>query len=265
MCFVLLSWRQQADYPLILAANRDEFLARPALALQAWEDAPGVVGGRDLESGGSWLALNRDTGRFVLVTNVRQGKPRPAPRSRGLLIRDLVNSSQSLAADRQMVERTRSDYAGFNLLLGQLSGTGSLYYFSNASDTGWQPLEPGIHGLSNAALDTPWPKVVQGRRQLQALLEQTGAGEPEAEGLFALLGDAARAPDAALPDTGIGMERERILSSAFIPVTTFGDQAYGTRCSTVLVWRKDGYLRLQERSFVPGIAPDTVRLTLDLP
>ncbi|HPQ97777.1 MAG TPA: NRDE family protein, partial [Thiolinea sp.] len=222
MCFVLLSWQPAADYPLILAANRDEFLARPALPLQDWADEPGVVGGRDLSSGGSWLALNRNSGRFVLVTNVRQGKPRPAARSRGLLVRDLVTSDQSLVADRQAVVQTRSDYAGFNLLLGQLSGVGALHYFSNATDAGWQPLAPGIHGLSNAALDTPWPKVVQGRRHLQALLARNAPDAPDVEDLFALLGDATRAPDAALPDTGIGMERERVLSSAFIPVTAFG-------------------------------------------
>ncbi len=255
MCFALLAIHQHPDYPFILAANRDEFFARPASPLHAWADEPGVVAGRDLESGGSWLALSTHDKRLVLVTNVRQGLPQVAGRSRGLLVRDLAATSAPLPDALQAVWVTRGDYAGFNLIAGQFPDR--LYYLSNRLSNrhagGIQPVLPGLYGLSNAALDTPWPKVLRGKAALAHLLQAGGA--VQAEDLFTLLADTTAAPDHDLPDTGIGLERERWLSPLFIAA---GRNGYGTRCSTVILMDRTGQVACHERTFYPDQRQETV-------
>ena len=244
MCFALMALGQHADYPFVLVANRDEFYARPALAVHEWEDAAGVIAGRDLESMGSWLAVNKQDRRFALVTNVRDGTPQAAERSRGLLIRDLVDSDLPIRDCLDTLQAEQQRYAGFNVLAGYLGG--SVYYLSNRNVTEIIPLAPGVHGLSNAALDTPWPKVVKGKRRLTALLE---AGALEPESLFSMMADDEIAPDEQLPETGIGLDKERWLSSAFIDQPEFG---YGTRCTTVILLGSDGKVELVERTFEGG-------------
>lgn len=254
MCFALMALGQHADYPFVLVANRDEFYARPALAVHEWRDAGGVIAGRDLASMGSWLAVNKQDRRFALVTNVRDGTPQSAERSRGLLIRDLVDTDVPMGDCLDALQAERGRYAGFNVLAGYLDG--SMYYLSNRNVTEIMPLAPGVHGLSNAALDTPWPKVVKGKRRLAALL---GAGTVEPELLFSMMADGEIAPDEHLPETGIGLDKERWLSSAFIDQPEFG---YGTRCTTVILVRSDGEVELVERTFEGGEAISDVHWVL---
>ncbi|MEZ5536019.1 MAG: NRDE family protein [Thiolinea sp.] len=254
MCFALLAMNRHPDYPFILAANRDEFYARPALAMHEWKDAEGVIGGRDLESMGSWLALNKQDQRFALVTNVREGVPQVAERSRGLLIRDLVDTQQPVSDCLQILAAEQQRYAGFNVLAGNLHG--SVYYFSNRNGVTVSPLADGLHALSNAKLDTPWPKVVRGKQRLAALLD---FDQVTVESLFAILADDEVAADEQLPDTGIGLDKERWLSPLFIHNPEFG---YGTRCSTLILVNKSGDIELYERTFEGGTAVSDVCLML---
>lgn len=237
MCLILFAYQCHSDYRLVLAANRDEYYARPTQPAHWWAEFPGVLAGRDLQQGGSWLGLDR-RGRLAAVTNVRNPADLlPQSRSRGLLVRDWLGGSESarLAAERLV---QASDYAGFNLLLMDRQ---EFWATSNRSPA--VLLSPGLHGLSNARIDTPWPKVVRGKRQLEALLN---AGTLTADALFALLGDEERAGDGELPQTGVGLEWERRLSSIFIRSAT-----YGTRAATVVLQRHDGRTLFAERSFGP--------------
>ncbi|MBI4911114.1 MAG: NRDE family protein [Acidobacteria bacterium] len=234
MCLVLLALDAHPRYALVLAANRDEFHRRPALPAD-WL-APGLLGGRDLEGGGTWLGLRRD-GRFALVTNFREpGRPRTGAPSRGRLplrvLEDPRPPATALEALLPDLERSH----GCNLLAGSPEGV----CFASSHAPGVHPLEPGIHGLSNHLLDTPWPKVARGRRALASWIEEDGTPE----GLFALLGDRREAPDAELPRSGVSLDWERRLSPAFIV-----SPDYGTRCSTVLLLGRDGEARFHERSF----------------
>lgn len=252
MCFVLLAIHQHPDYPLVLAANRDEFFHRAALPLQAWQDLPEIVGGRDVESTGSWLAVNRVTRRLALVTNYRAGIPQPAARSRGVLVRDVLTTTATTSVCLQQLAAEQQLYGGFNLLMGELPD--QLWFFSNRNAQPAQAVTAGIHALSNASLDTPWVKVQRGKQRFHAVLAQTG--QALVDGLFDLLTDTTPAADADLPDTGIGLEKERWLSSIFIT----GEQ-YGTRCSSVLLLDNAGQLHCYERTFAPmGLAISTVLL-----
>ena len=241
MCFALLAVRQHPTYPFILAANRDEYFHRPALPLHEWVDFPAIVGGRDVESAGSWLAINQQQARLALVTNYRAGIPQPAARSRGALVRDML-ISHDLEVSLQQLAAEQQSYGGFNLITGQLPDR--LWFFSNRNGQAAMPLTAGIHALSNASLDTPWPKVMRGQQRFAAILQQTGARL--VEDLFTLLADTTPAADADLPDTGIGLEKERWLSSIFIT----GEQ-YGTRCSSVLLLDTAGQIHFHERTFAP--------------
>lgn len=256
MCFALLALEQHPDFPLILAANRDEYFARPALPMHIWEDLPQVLGGRDLSSQGSWLSLNRHNGRLALVTNVRQGlKPPPAALSRGKLVRDFVAQPETMVQLLTQFTETQSQYAGFNLLAGDRH---NMYYLSNRNQQELQRLPAGLYGLSNAALDSPWPKVQHGKQGLQQLLAQNLAVDALREALFALLSHKQQAADADLPDTGIGLEKERWLSPLFIQ-----GEHYGTRCSTLILIDRAGRMQCYERSFMPNQTMTEVSFILE--
>ncbi len=243
MCLVLWAYRQHPKYRLVLAANRDEFYARPSAPAHRWPEAPGVLAGRDLEAGGTWLGVS-ERGRLALVTNYREPDRRAAGRrSRGWLTRDFLLGSEPPAAYLKRVLAERNAYNGFNLLVGD---TETLAYGSNRRD-GVEVLSPGHYGLSNHLLGTRWPKVHRGLERFEQLL-QTDAIDPEA--LLALLADRTPAPDETLPKTGLGYEWERRLSAIFV-VTSL----YGTRSSTVLLWEKDGKLTFVERTYGPGGLP----------
>ncbi len=237
MCLILAAFAAHPRHALVLAANRDEFHARPS-APAGWVE-PGLLAGRDLEAGGTWLALGRG-GRFAAVTNVREpGRTRAGAPSRGALPIRAVLDPRPLPAVLEDLAQDLGAYNGCNLLAGSATELGHL---SNRGG-GPAPVPPGVHGLSNHLLDTPWPKVARGKAALRAWLE--GGGE-DLEGLFALLGDRRPAPDADLPDTGVPLAWERTLSAAFIVAP-----GYGTRCSTVLLLGRDGGARFVERSFGP--------------
>lgn len=241
MCLILFALRAHPRYPLVVAANRDEAYARPSAAAAFWDEHADVYGGRDLEHGGTWLALTR-RGRFAAITNYRQGLPRaPRLRSRGELTRDFLSSDGAAAAYLHDVESRAGSYNGFSMLAGRPD---ELWFYSNRG-AGPQAVAPGVHGLSNHLLDEPWPKVTRGIASLQALL---GADDSVlAERLLDLLADRAAAPDHLLPRTGIELDRERMLSASFI-----AGETYGTRASTVVIVDADGETLFVERSFGPG-------------
>jgi uncharacterized protein with NRDE domain len=243
MCLILFAYRYHPRYPLIVAANRDEFYDRPAAPASFWETAPPILAGRDLLCGGTWFGITGE-GRFAAVVNYRDPDSRKidAP-SRGNLVTEFLLSHAPPGEFLDMVKKNAGLYSGFTLLFGD---PGHLFCFSNQGET--SPLvQPGIHGLSNHLLDTPWPKVVRGKDQLKQLLSDDK--EPAVEDLFDLLTDRSLPEDHHLPDTGVGLEKERLLAPLFICGT-----GYGTRSSTVLTIGQDGAVSFTERTW--NGAPD---------
>ncbi|MDN5850005.1 MAG: NRDE family protein [Nitrococcus sp.] len=236
MCLLLLAYRVHAGYPIILAANRDEFHERAA-APAHWWDEPRIFAGRDREAGGTWMGVSRG-GRIAAVTNYRDPSiTEPGVASRG----ELPVAALAGRDEDKLLEYFRGEghrYNGFNLLFGSAR---RLLYLSNHGERRAR-IAAGIYGLSNHGLDTPWPKVVRGKERLLAYLK--GHGRPEPEGLFELLRDRHRPSDAALPETGIGLEWERLLAPMFI-VT----HRYGTRCSTAIIVDARNEILFAERSF----------------
>lgn len=245
MCLLVLAWKTHPRYRLVVAANRDEYHDRPAAPLGRWPAPADILAGRDLRAGGTWLGVDRHR-RFGVVTNFRDlVRAPPAAPSRGRLIPGYLGGSGGsdgpgdyLAA----LEGEAGDYGGFNLLLADAE---SLWYATNRATPFARALSPGIHGLSNELLDTPWPKLRRVRRGFEAWLE--GGGSAESGELFALLGDRAPATEAeGLPSTGLEPEWERTLSSPFVLHET-----YGTRCSTIVAIEPTGGCYLAERRFDP--------------
>jgi uncharacterized protein with NRDE domain len=242
MCLLVLAWRTHPRYRLVVAANRDEFHDRPAAPLGWWSDDARVLAGRDLTAGGTWMGVTRG-GRFGVVTNYRDLEPAPAADSpsRGQLVPGFLASDAAPGGFLESINGSAARFAGFNLLVG--SGT-TLHYFSNRADSGPRELEPGIYGLSNHLLDSPWPKLVRTRDRFAAEL---ASAEPDVGALFDLLADREQAPGAQLPDTGLPPDWERALSSPFVL-----HGRYGTRCSTVLLAGWDGRTVVLERRFDPA-------------
>ena len=235
MCLIVFAWKQSADTPLLLAANRDEFYARPALAAAWWEEAPHVYAGKDLEAGGTWMGINKQ-GRFAAITNIRNGeaKKNGAP-SRGKIVADFLCDNISPSSYLQTLTSKAKDYAGFNLILGDAN---DIYWFSNAQQHTAQRLQPGVYGLSNASLDTPWPKVLKAKTQLEKLIQKSASDQD----YFELLADTTQAPEHLLPQTGVSLEWERLLSSIHIH-----SNDYGTRVSSLIKCHADGTAHLTER------------------
>ena len=236
MCLIVVGWRVHPDYPLVVAANRDEFYARPTAIAARWPDVPQIIGGIDLEAGGTWLGIT-ESGRFAAVTNVREPNMAKAASSRGALTRDFLLADLPAGDYAEQIEG--SHYAGFNLLL---SDGESLLYCSNR-DGEPRALPPGIYGLSNHLLDSPWPKLVQARQRFTAALQHL----PEEAAFFELLADQTIVEDDKLPQTGVPLEWERLLSAVFVK-----SENYGTRASTLLWQGSDGTLKLHEQSFGPN-------------
>lgn len=287
MCLIGLAWQAHPEIVLIIAANRDEYHARPSAASAWWRDAPQVFGGSDLQSGGTWMGITRE-GRFAALTNVRDpGEFRPNARTRGALVADFLASQGAPAAYVAQCMQELANYNGFNLLTGTPE---ALWYCGNRGAAA-RALEPGLYALSNALLDTPWPKVISLKLALGAGLKDYAAGEalvprvskqpldafptaasamhapdrPHHTGsrrlhalfstLFQALGDTQPQPDDRLPHTGVPLERERVLSSPKII-----SPLYGTRASTVVCVLRSGLVHWEERSFaVSGDIAQTVR------
>ncbi|MFZ5510879.1 MAG: NRDE family protein [Pseudomonadota bacterium] len=225
MCLILLAWRVHPDYPLVVAANRDEFFTRPTAPAGFWSDASEVFAGRDLEAGGTWLGATRG-GRFAALTNYRDpARNRNGAPSRGELVSAFLRGNATPADYIARLQPRSGAYNGFNLLAGDGH---DMHYFSNVAEESGHigPLAPNVYGLSNHLLDTPWPKVARGKSALTAALDAL----PDAEPLFELLRDDCQAADEELPRTGVSLEWERLLSAAFIR-----SPAYGTRSSTVVL------------------------------
>lgn len=239
MCLAVIALDAHPRYRLVVAANRDEFHARPTLPAAWGTDAvfTNILAGRDLEAGGTWLGVRHD-GRFALVTNVREGgRHDPAARSRGELVPRVLTAA--VPPDRALrdIADTQDRYNGFNLLVGDAA---TAFWMSNRS-ADRQRFTDGIHGLSNALIDTPWPKLAC---TIARVREWTASGDLAIAPLFAALTDRTLVPDALLPSTGIPLDRERLLSAPFIV-----SDGYGTRCSTVFTIDRAGHARFHERSF----------------
>jgi uncharacterized protein with NRDE domain len=240
MCLIAFAWNAHPRWRLLLAGNRDEFHARPSAALARWNDAP-IVGGRDLEAGGTWLGVTNG-GRCCVVTNVRDPRDPQHGVSRGLLATDYLRGDADAAMHAQLLLRTAADYRPFNLLTFDAR---EAFYLGNRPEPRAQAVTTGVHGLSNADFNTPWPKT---RALMQRLQQWIDAGDDtDFAPLFEALADETQAPEAQLPDTGVGLERERWLSSAFIR-----GEKYGTRASTVVAIGHDGHGVIAERRFGPN-------------
>jgi uncharacterized protein with NRDE domain len=221
MCLVLVVWKVHPLYPCVVAANRDELHARPTAAADWWPDYPQILAGRDLQAGGTWLGLSR-AGRFAALTNYRDPEQRRADApSRGALVTSLLNSGASVAQSLDHLRGVGANYNGFNVIFSDGERLG---IYESVQGSG-RELGPGIYGLSNHLLDTPWPKVRHAKSRLEAALREM----PDTAPLLALLRDDRPAPDDELPRTGLSIEWERLLSSAFVRA---GE--YGTRCSTII-------------------------------
>ena len=263
MCLIAIAWNTRPDLPLALIANRDEFHARPTAAAAFDPQHPDVYGGRDLVQGGSWL-LASSRGRLAAVTNVRAGiAPEAAALSRGWLVRDFAQGEASAADFARGLSRTARDYGRFNLLLWDGD---ALWFASNHPCFDAAPVAPGLHAMSNGAFDAPWPKSTAATRTLADWLETTVPGAPLAsiavtalEPVFAGLRDTRTAPDAALPDTGVGRALERRLSPAFIE-----DPQYGTRCSSVVLVDTEHVMFCERRFAADGAALGTTQQRLAL-
>lgn len=234
MCLLFHCRGVHREFPFILLANRDEFYERPTQPAVFWSDAPGVLAGRDLRRGGTWLGVTR-TGRWAALTNFREPSDAVFDRSRGDIVRDYLRGEREPGDFAESVAAIAHELDGFNLLLGDRHR--SLWLSNRAG--GIRALEPGIHGLSNHLLETPWPKVSRGKRSLAAQLE----GRPAPDRLFEPLIDQSVQED-DLPDTGVGPEMERMLSSAFIT-----SQRYGTRSSTLIMVDRRDRVYFEERTY----------------
>jgi uncharacterized protein with NRDE domain len=236
MCLILVAWQVHPHYPLVLAANRDEFYCRPAAPAQWWPGTEGILAGRDLEAGGTWLGVTRQ-GAFAALTNFRDpASHRADAPSRGQLVPQILDRTSSPAARLARLQAEGPRYNGFNLLWAE---AGQLHVYESVPAR-TRLLGPGIYGLSNHLLDTPWPKVEQAKSRLAAAL----GALPEEQGLLALLRDDAPASDEQLPRTGVSLVWERLLSSAFICAPE-----YGTRCSSLLTISGAGAVRFREQTW----------------
>jgi uncharacterized protein with NRDE domain len=243
MCLIFLSIHNHPNYKLIVAANRDEFYNRKTAAAEFWPTHPYVVGGRDLEAMkedgtcGTWLAMSK-TGKIALLTNYRDPKNiNPQAPSRGYLVTDYLLSNTPSKKYLEDILPSAKEYNGFNLVVGDAD---ELFYLSNNKE-GIEKISDGLHGLSNHLLDTPWPKVERGKNKMASLFEKDRIDPNKA--LNALY-DEERAADKQLPETGIGLERERALSSMFIKTDN-----YGSRCSTVILIDKNNKVDFTERVY----------------
>ena len=249
MCLIAFALDRHPDYPLALIANRDELHARAAAPAGADPQYPDVHGGRDLEQGGSWLMVSR-RGRLATVTNVRV-RPLGAahPRSRGTLVRDFAAGDMGIDAWLDALAPAALDYGPFNLVLWDGR---SLEFTGNHPRFVRHPVAAGLHAMSNGAFDAPWSKSNRASQALATWLDTAAPADARAADvtpLLAALADQTPAPDAALPDTGVGVELERRLSPPFVR-----DARYGTRCSTVVLVQADG-IRFVERRFGPDAQP----------
>ncbi|WP_349407437.1 NRDE family protein [Pseudalkalibacillus sp. SCS-8] len=237
MCVLFFAFKVHDDYPLIVAANRDEFYERPTAPLHFWEDDPSILAGRDLKEMGTWMGISKQ-GRFAALTNFRDpSESTENKRSRGELVSDFLQNGEEPLEFLKQKQLERHEYRGYNLIVGNSE---VLFYYSNVQNE-IRKLQRGIYGLSNHFLDTPWPKVMKGKEDMERCLSGTTVIDQEC--LFNILDNRDPAEQHRLPDTGIGLEWEKKLSPIFIET-----EKYGTRSSTVLTVKSDRHVNVTERS-----------------
>jgi uncharacterized protein with NRDE domain len=244
MCLITFAYKSHPKYSLILAGNRDEFYGRPTRKATFWRDEnhPEILAGKDLEAGGTWLGVHKD-GRWAALTNYRDPSiQKEDPPSRGALVLDYLKYNQTAMEYLDEIAPVAGEYNGFNLLLWDAK---NFYHYCNHSKK-VTIIKEGIHGLSNALLDTPWPKLTSANQQLEKIVQADNLNK---ERLFELLSDDTLADEGELPVTGISKELEKAISSIFIKT-----DRYGSRCSTLLLIDKEGGIDFTERSFEPGTA-----------
>ncbi|HEX5354415.1 MAG TPA: NRDE family protein [Rhodanobacteraceae bacterium] len=254
MCVIAFAWNAHPRWRLLLIGNRDELHARPSAPLARWSDAPHLLAGRDLEAGGTWMGVH-EPGRVAVVTNVRDPRAAHEGASRGWLVSDFLRGKQSAARHAQALEEEAGRYRPFNLLLFDRDAA---RFVSNHPAVRTLEISAGLHGLSNGNLDAAWPKVRRATAALRVWLE---AGKEDFAPLFEALADDTLAPDAELPDTGIGRDRERQLSPLFVR-----GALYGTRATTLIAWDRDGSGCIIEHRFGSEGTPQgqtTLRFTDD--
>jgi uncharacterized protein with NRDE domain len=239
MCLLLIAVDRVPRRPWLLLGNRDEFHGRPTRVAARWDERSDVAGGRDLEAGGSWLAVH-DSGRFAAVTNVRLGAASRAPRSRGDLVRDFVFGVMPASSYVDGLRQRLRDYAPFNLVVGDADAIWCL----ESPNVRTQRLDAGLHVVSNGPLDAPWPKMQRLRSEVERVLATGTASDDD---LIDLLADEDQPDDASLPDTGMGLDIERRLAPVFVR-----GERYGTRASTLAYQRDDRTIVLRERTFAAG-------------
>ncbi|MDN7244518.1 NRDE family protein [Planococcus shenhongbingii] len=240
MCLVNFQYKDHPKYKLVLAANRDEFYNRPTEPAHFWKDAPALLAGRDLMQMGTWLGVAKN-GRIAALTNFRDpSMPEANKISRGAIVRDFLTSD--MEPQLFLESLIPENYTGFNILVGDAD---HLYYYNNIENCITE-IEPGIHGLSNHLLNTPWPKVIKGKNYLERYLSEHE--EVAVDDLFSFLADSEQADDSALPETGIGIEFERMLSSMFIKTPE-----YGTRSATVVLIDNNNHVTFVERVYEKGL------------
>lgn len=238
MCLITFAYKAHPKYKLILAANRDEFYARPTSTVDWWEDRSEILGGRDLQALGTWMAMNRN-GRFAAVTNFRDIKNiNPAAQSRGDLPVNFLKENVSPDEYAMSVHKNGKKYNGFNLLV-MSEGMAHVSNYDKSINT----LQPGIYGLSNALLDTPWPKVVRSKKAFESLIQH----DFKTENLIEIMQDETTAPDNELPETGLDYTREKALSAMCIRTPD-----YGTCCSTAITIDYEGNVVFMEKSYPVG-------------
>lgn len=257
MCLAILASNILSNWPLIVLANRDELHARPTLAASPWSDATTILAGRDLSAGGTWLGITTQ-GRVALLTNFREpGRHNAQAPSRGQLTDGFLRGEDSPESYARSLKGFENRYNGFNLLLADTAG---LWYCSNRGSDNIQQIHKGVVGISNASLNTPWPKLTRTQTAVSEHLAFVGvSGTPNTKLLFNIMQDTRTASIAELPETGVGPEREKLLSSPFIK-----NERYGTRCTTLILKRSDGMVRFHEKRFdAQGIFVDESVWTVD--
>ena len=257
MCLIAFAWNAHPDYRLIVGANRDEWHDRLAAPAAWWNDHPQILAGRDLKAGGSWLGVTR-SGRFAAVTNFRDPADKQSSAcSRGELVTAFLLSELTPQAFLAETRQHALAYNGFNLIVGD---TSSLAYFSSR-DGAIEILEPGVYALSNHTLNEPWPKVTMAKSALDAILQEKMPDTALRMAIYDFLSSDVVAPDDTLPNTGVGVEWERVLSPALIVTPQ-----YGTRASTILSMAKNGRVSFEERARAPdGTVSSVAKISFDLP
>lgn len=253
MCLINFHLHDHPNYKLIIAANRDEFYKRPSAPAQFWDSRPDMLAGQDLVGLGTWLGITK-TGRVAALTNYRDPEEDSSDKkSRGHIVRGYLESDVSPQNFFRQLKNEKNAYSGFNFIAGTPE---EIYYYSNIQDD-ILSVSAGTHGLSNELLDSPWPKVVKGKKRLADYVQQNAVVETDP--LFDIIADAEEAPDEELPDTGVGLDFERKLSPLFIQTPD-----YGTRCSTVLLVDRQDQVTFVERRFNKGVFADENRFSFKL-